>query len=126
MQLDFTKLDGLIPAVIQEAKTGRVLMVGFMNDVAFAKTLESGNVTFFSRSRNKLWMKGESSGHVLKVKSIATDCDDDSLLIQVESRGPGVCHNGYESCFYRNWDGAEWTESEKPTYDPKAVYGGGK
>ena len=126
MQLDFTKLDGLIPAVIQDAKTGRVLMVGFMNDVAWAKTLETGNVTFFSRSRNKLWMKGESSGHVLKVKAIATDCDDDSLLIQVDSLGPGVCHNGYESCFYRTWDGAEWAESEKPTYDPQAVYGGTK
>jgi phosphoribosyl-AMP cyclohydrolase len=126
MKLDFTKHDGLIPAVIQEAKTGRVLMVGFMNDVAFAKTLETGNVTFFSRSRNKLWMKGESSGHVLKVKSIATDCDDDSLLIQVESLGPGVCHNGYESCFYRNLEGSEWVEAEKPTYDPKATYGGSK
>ena len=129
MKLDFTKLDGLIPAVIQEAKTGRVLMVGFMNDTAFAKTLESGNVTFFSRSRNKLWMKGESSGHVLKVKSISTDCDDDSLLIQVESLGPGVCHNGYESCFYRKLDPeaspgeASWIESEPRTYDPAAVYG---
>jgi len=126
MKLDFGKLDGLIPAVIQEAKTGRVLMVGFMNETAFAKTLETGNVTFFSRSRNKLWMKGESSGHVLKVESIATDCDDDSLLIQVESLGPGVCHNGYESCFYRNLEGSEWVEAEKPTYDPKAIYGGSK
>ena len=126
MKLDFSKLDGLIPAVIQDHTSGRVLMVGFMNDVAFAKTLESGNVTFFSRSRNKLWMKGESSGHVLKVKSIATDCDDDSLLIQVDSLGPGVCHNGYESCFYRTYDNGAWVESEKPTYDPKAVYGGSK
>jgi phosphoribosyl-AMP cyclohydrolase len=126
MKLDFSKLDGLIPAVIQEEKTGRVLMVGFMNETAFAKTRETGNVTFFSRSRNKLWMKGESSGHVLKVKSIATDCDDDSLLIQVESLGPGVCHNGYESCFYRNLEGSDWVEAEKPTYDPKAIYGGSK
>jgi len=126
MKLDFSKLDGLVPAVIQEDKTGRVLMLGFMNETAFAKTLETGNVTFFSRSRNKLWMKGESSGHVLKVKSIATDCDDDSLLIQVESLGPGVCHNGYESCFYRNLEGTDWVEAEKPTYDPKAIYGGSK
>ena len=125
MKLDFTKLDGLIPAVIQDHTSGRVLMVGFMNDAAYAKTLESGNVTFFSRSRNKLWMKGESSGHVLKVKSIATDCDDDSLLIQVDSLGPGVCHNGYQSCFYRTYDNGAWVESEKQTYDPKAVYGGG-
>ncbi|HVW86042.1 MAG TPA: phosphoribosyl-AMP cyclohydrolase [Bryobacteraceae bacterium] len=126
MNLDFSKLDGLIPAVVQDEKSGRVLMVGFMNSEAFQKTIESGNVTFFSRSRNKLWMKGESSGHVLKVKDISTDCDDDSLLIQVESLGPGVCHNGYESCFYRRLEGGEWIESEKPTYDPKAVYGGSR
>jgi phosphoribosyl-AMP cyclohydrolase len=126
MKLDFSKLDGLIPAVIQEAKTGRVLMVGFMNETAFAKTRETGNVTFFSRSRNKLWMKGESSGHVLRVQSISTDCDDDSLLIQVESLGPGVCHNGYESCFYRNLEGGAWVEAEKPTYDPEAIYGSSK
>ena len=126
MKLDFTKLDGLIPAVIQDARSSRVLMLGFMNEEAFLKTLESGNVTFFSRSRNKLWMKGESSGHVLKVVAISIDCDDDSLLIQVEALGPGVCHAGYESCFYRTFNGGEWVESEKPTYDPKAVYGGAK
>jgi phosphoribosyl-AMP cyclohydrolase len=126
MKLDFAKLDGLVPAVIQDHKSGRVLMVGFMNDVAWARTLETGNVTFFSRTRNKLWMKGESSGHVLKVVSIATDCDDDSLLIQVDSLGPGVCHNGYESCFYRTYEAGDWVESEKPTYDPNAVYGGSK
>jgi phosphoribosyl-AMP cyclohydrolase len=124
MNLDFSKLDGLIPAVIQDHKSGRVLMVGFMNDEAFRKTTETGNVTFYSRSRNKLWMKGESSGHLLVVKEISTDCDDDSLLIQVDSLGPGVCHNGYESCFYRRLDGNDWVETEKPTYDPKAVYSG--
>jgi phosphoribosyl-AMP cyclohydrolase len=126
MKLDFSKLDGLVPAVIQDTRSGRVLMLGFMNAEAFDKTLESGNVTFFSRSRNKLWMKGESSGHVLKVVSISTDCDDDTLLIQVEALGPGVCHAGYESCFYRTWNDGEWVESEKQTYDPKAVYGGSK
>jgi phosphoribosyl-AMP cyclohydrolase len=123
MNLDFSKLDGLIPAVIQDHKSGRVLMLGFMNDEAFRRTTETGHVTFFSRSRNKLWMKGESSGHLLVVKEISTDCDDDSLLIQVESLGPGVCHNGYESCFYRRLEGSDWVESEKPAYDPKAVYG---
>jgi phosphoribosyl-AMP cyclohydrolase len=126
MKLDFSKLDGLVPAVIQDTRSGRVLMLGFMNAEAFDKTLESGNVKFFSRSRNKLWMKGESSGHVLKVVSISTDCDDDTLLIQVEALGPGVCHAGYESCFYRTWNDGEWVESEKQTYDPKAVYGGSK
>jgi phosphoribosyl-AMP cyclohydrolase len=126
MNLDFTKLDGLIPAVIQDDKSGRVLMVGFMNETAFRRTLESGNVTFYSRSRNKLWMKGESSGHVLKVKEISTDCDDDSLLIKVDSLGPGVCHNGFESCFYRRLEGGEWVETEERTFDPAAVYGGSK
>jgi phosphoribosyl-AMP cyclohydrolase len=126
MKLDFNKLDGLIPAVIQDHKSGRVLMVGYMNGEAFRKTAESGNVTFFSRSRNQLWMKGETSGHRLVVKEISTDCDNDSLLIQVESLGPGVCHNGYESCFYRRLEGNDWVESEKPAYDPKAVYGGKK
>ena len=122
MPLDYKKLDGLIPAVIQDAASNRVLMVGFMNEVAFAKTRETGFVTFYSRSRNKLWMKGESSGHKLAVKEIATDCDDDTLLIKVEALGPGVCHNGYQSCFYRKLEGDEWVETEKQTYDPKAVY----
>lgn len=131
MSLDYTKLDGLVPAVIQDASTHRVLMVGFMNDEAFRKTCESGFVTFYSRSRNKLWMKGESSGHRLVVREISTDCDDDTLLIKVEALGPGVCHNGYQSCFYKKLDGsdpekANWIESEARTYDPDAVYGGSK
>ena len=124
MNLDFTKLDGLLPAVVQDHQSGRVLMVGFMNHEAFRKTVETGNVTFYSRSRNKLWMKGESSGHLLKVKEIFNDCDDDTLLIKVDSLGPGVCHAGYESCFYRRLEGDQWVEAEPPAYDPKAVYGG--
>ena len=123
MQLDFSKLDGLLPAVVQDAATGRVLMVGFMNDAAWQKTLETGNVTFFSRTRNTLWTKGESSGHRLVVKEIATDCDQDTLLIQVEALGPGVCHEGYESCFFRKLQGGHWAESESRAYDPAAVYG---
>jgi phosphoribosyl-AMP cyclohydrolase len=87
MELDFKKLDGLIPAVIQDHKTGRVLMLGFMNEEAFRKTVDSGFATFFSRSRNKLWLKGESSGHRLVVKSISTDCDQDAVLVEVEASG---------------------------------------
>ncbi len=124
MNLDFRKLNGLITAVIQDHATGRVLMVGFMNEESFRKTVESGYATFFSRSRNKLWLKGESSGHKLLVKNISTDCDLDALLIQVEALGPGVCHEGYQSCFFRKLDGGEWTESEPRAYDPDAVYGG--
>ncbi len=123
MELDFSKLGGLLPAVIQDHATGRVLMVGFMNDEAFRKTVETGFATFYSRSRNKLWMKGESSGHRLVVKEITTDCDQDSVLVRVEALGPGVCHNGYHSCFYRRLDNGEWVESEARVYDPAAVYG---
>jgi phosphoribosyl-AMP cyclohydrolase len=123
MDLDFSKLNGLVTAVIQDHKTRRVLMVGFMNEEAFHRTVETGRVTFFSRSRNKLWLKGETSGHFLVVKEIATDCDRDALLIKAEALGPGVCHEGYESCFYRKLDGGNWTESEPRAYDPALVYG---
>ncbi|HXA67941.1 MAG TPA: phosphoribosyl-AMP cyclohydrolase [Bryobacteraceae bacterium] len=123
MELDFSKLNGLITAVVQDYKTGRVLMVGFMNDEAFRRTVETGYVTFFSRSRNKLWLKGETSGHRLVVQEIATDCDRDALLIKVESLGPGVCHEGYESCFFRRLDSGRWVESEPRAYDPASVYG---
>jgi phosphoribosyl-AMP cyclohydrolase len=124
MELDYTKLDGLIAAVIQDHASGRVLMVGFMNPESFRKTVETGFVTFFSRSRNKLWMKGETSGHRLVVKEISTDCDRDAVLVKVEALGPGVCHEGYQSCFFRALDGTEWKVTEKQAYDPGAVYGG--
>ncbi len=123
MDLDFQKLGGLITAVIQDHASGRVLMVGFMNEEAFRKTVESGYATFFSRSRNKLWLKGETSGHRLVVKEISTDCDNDALLVQVEALGPGVCHEGYESCFFRRLENGEWRVSEDRAYDPAAVYG---
>jgi phosphoribosyl-AMP cyclohydrolase len=124
MELDFTKLDGLLPAVIQDAASGRVLMVGFMNEEALRRTVETGFATFYSRSRQKLWMKGESSGHRLAVKEISTDCDQDAVLVRVEALGPGVCHNGYRSCFYRRLEDGRWVESEARSYDPGSVYGG--
>ena len=124
MQLDFKKLDGLIPAVIQDHSTGRVLMVGFMNEEAFRKTVETGFATFFSRSRNKLWLKGETSGHRLVVKEISTDCDRDAVLIRVEAQGPGVCHEGYQSCFFRRLENGQWQVREPRAYDPAPVYGG--
>jgi phosphoribosyl-AMP cyclohydrolase len=123
MDLDFNKTDGLVTAVIQDDRSGRVLMVGHMNPEAFRKTVETGFATFYSRSRQKLWLKGESSGHRLLVKSISTDCDQDALLVRVDAQGPGVCHNGYESCFYRRLDDGAWVESEARAYDPEAVYG---
>ncbi len=123
MTLDFKKLDGLVAAVTVDHLTGRVLMVGFMNEEAWRKTIETGFVTFYSRTRNKLWMKGESSGHRLVVKEIRTDCDQDALVITVEALGPGVCHEGYESCFFKRLEAGAWQVVERQSYDPKAVYG---
>ena len=123
MDLDFKKTDGLITAVVQDDKSNRVLMVGYMNEEAFQKTVETGFVTFYSRSRKKLWLKGETSGHKLVVKRIFTDCDKDAVLVKAEELGPGVCHDGYQSCFYRRLDGAEWTINEERAYDPTSVYG---
>jgi phosphoribosyl-AMP cyclohydrolase len=98
--MNFSKLNGLIPAVIQDERTNEVLMVGFMNEDALTRTRKSGYVTFFSRTRNTLWMKGESSGNKLKVLSLTTDCDDDTVLIRVRREGAGVvCHLGTVSCF---------------------------
>ena len=126
MQLAFEKAGGLLPAVIQDATTKEILMLGFMNAEALAATRASGEVTFFSRSRNKLWRKGESSGHVLRVREIRLDCDADALLVSVDAAGPGVCHEGYRSCFFRRLeaDGKFAVVAEK-TFDPKAVYGEG-
>src|SRR6476661_1990816 len=123
MNLDFQKSNGLVTAVIQDYTSGRVLMVGYMNEEAFRRTVETGFATFYSRSRQKLWLKGETSGHRLVVKEISTDCDRDAVLVRVEVLGPGVCHNGYQSCFYRRLEGGRWVESENPSYDPEAVYG---
>ncbi len=115
--------DGLIPAVIQDRRNGKVLMLGYMNDAAFLKTLETGFVTFFSRSRQKLWTKGETSGHRLKVREIRVDCDQDALLIQADLTGPGCCHMGYRSCFFRKLT----SEGEEiilvREFDPEKVYG---
>ena len=100
--MDFTKLDGLIPAVIQDDRSGEVLMVGFMNEEALARTRESGYATFFSRTRGKLWTKGETSGNRLKVLRILQDCDEDTVLLKVSCLGDGnVCHTGERSCFFR-------------------------
>jgi phosphoribosyl-AMP cyclohydrolase len=126
MQLAFEKAGGLLPAVIQDATTKEILMLGFMNADALKATLASGDVTFFSRSRNKLWRKGESSGHVLRVREILFDCDADAMVVSVDAVGPGVCHEGYRTCFYRRLDadGGVSVVAEK-TFDPKAVYGEG-
>jgi phosphoribosyl-ATP pyrophosphohydrolase/phosphoribosyl-AMP cyclohydrolase len=100
--MDFSKLDGLVPAVIQDAESNEVLMVGFMNDEALALTRSTGFATFYSRSRQKLWMKGETSGNRLAVVGLSTDCDDDTVLVQVRREGDGhVCHTGERTCFFK-------------------------
>ena len=100
VKIDFQKMDGLVPGMVQDAKTGEMLMLGFLNEVSYAKTLETGFVTFWSRTRSKLWMKGETSGNRLRVISAATDCDNDTLLFRVEVEGDGlVCHEGTVSWF---------------------------
>jgi phosphoribosyl-AMP cyclohydrolase len=122
-QLKFTA-DGLIPAIIQDAATGRVLMMAWMNRDSLEKTVETGKTWFWSRSRQKFWMKGESSGHTQNVKDIAFDCDGDVLLIQVEQAG-AACHEGYRSCFFRSAGegGMSTRENEPRLVDPKTVYG---
>lgn len=124
MELNFDKASGLLPAIIQESGTGKVLMLGYMNAAALQKTLQTGEATFFSRSRNKLWVKGESSGHVLRVQDVLVDCDEDTLLVIAEQVGPGTCHNGYHSCFYRRVQGENLVEVEARTFDPDQVYAG--
>ena len=123
MKIDFQKSGGLAPAIIQDERSGDVLMLGFMNADSLSETQRSGEVVFFSRSRNKLWRKGESSGHVLRVREIRVDCDADALLVLVEAVGPGVCHEGYRSCFFRTMepDGKEKIIAER-TFSPEAVY----
>jgi len=104
--MDFSKLDGLLPAVVQDETSSEVLMVGFMNDEAWKLTQQTGYVTFFSRTRNKLWMKGETSGNRLAVRQVLLDCDEDTLLIKVRREGDGnVCHTGQRSCFYTDITG---------------------
>ena len=99
MNIDFNKMNGLVPAIVQDALSGKVLMQGYMNEEALAKTQETGMVTFFSRSKNRLWTKGETSGNFMELVSIAADCDGDSILIQANPRGP-VCHTGADTCFF--------------------------
>lgn len=99
-KIDFKKTNGLMPAIIQDVKTKEVYMLGFMNEEALKKTRETGKVHFWSRTRKKLWMKGEQSGNVLKVKQILVDCDQDTLLVMVELLGKNVCHTGNKTCFF--------------------------
>ena len=122
VELDFEKSNGLIPAVAQDWQTGEILMLAYISPESWAETLKSGCATYFSRSRNKLWKKGESSGHVQKIHSILVDCDLDTVVFKVEQLGSGACHTGHRSCFYREVDGETFRETEKPVFDADKVY----
>ena len=116
MELKFK--DGLLPAIVQDHETKEILMLAYMNEEAFKKTVDTGVAHYFSRSRNKLWRKGETSGNEQIVKEILIDCDEDTILLKVKQSG-GACHTGYRSCFYRKWGGKVIGEK---VFDPKDVY----
>ena len=121
--LQMIKFDerGLVAAVIQDAEDGAVLMVGYMNRDAVMKTIETGRVHFWSRSRQKMWLKGETSGHVQTLRELRIDCDGDCLLVKAEQQ-VAACHTGYRSCFYRKWTPGGWLEQGEKVFDPKKVY----
>lgn len=126
MQLSELKFEtnGLIPVVVQEADGGDVLMIGYMNREALQRTVETGKVWYWSRSRQRLWLKGETSGNYQRVRQIIVDCDGDSLLVKVDQLGEGACHQGYKSCFHRELtDGGQPVALGEPTFDPARVYG---
>ena len=113
---------GLVPAIAQDAQTGRILMVAWMNRESLALTAEKGEAVYWSRSRNKLWHKGEESGHVQKVKEIRLDCDEDVIVLQVEQQGGIACHTGRQSCFYRVLRNDEWLAVDPVLKDPNEIY----
>jgi len=124
VELAFEKLGGLIPAILQDSSSKEVLMLGYVNPKALEETWKSGEVHFFSRSRNRLWKKGESSGHALRLKQMRMDCDADALLLLVEPIGPGVCHEGYRSCFFRELTAGGFTRViAEPVFSAEKVYG---
>jgi len=127
MELDFDKEGGLIPAIVQDDKSGEILMLGFMNREAYDLTRSTGFVTFFSRSRKKLWTKGETSGQKLILRELRTDCDVDALLVRVQLDGGAVCHEGYRSCFFRRLDAnGDATVVAERVLTPEELYGRGK
>ena len=122
IQLDFKKTGGLIPAIVQDYVTGEILMLGYMNQEAFDATLSSGKATYYSRSRQTLWIKGETSGNLQQVKEIRIDCDDDTVLLKVEQLGGAACHTGHRSCFYKKIENGSIRVIGEPMFDPKEVY----
>jgi phosphoribosyl-AMP cyclohydrolase len=122
MDIDFDKSGGLVPAIAQDADTGEVLMLAWMNREAFEETLRTGRACYFSRSRNRLWRKGEESGNVQEVREVAIDCDADTILLKVRQVGAAACHEGYRSCFFRRVQGDRLEVVGERVFDPKQVY----
>ena len=124
VKLDFAKaVDGLLPAIVQDAESGEILMLAYINQESWHKTLETGKAHFWSRSRKKLWLKGESSGHVQLIKEIFVDCDQDTVVFKVEQLGGAACHKGYRSCFFRRVSHGRLETVGEPVFDPAEIYG---
>jgi phosphoribosyl-AMP cyclohydrolase len=119
---NFAKGDGLVPAIVQDAETKEVLMMAYMNRESWEATLQTGKATYWSRSRQKLWLKGESSGHFQIIKDVFIDCDDDTILLQVKQLGEAACHTGYKSCFYRKLSGKDFVVVGEKIFNPEEVY----
>jgi phosphoribosyl-AMP cyclohydrolase len=122
IKLDFNKTGGLVPAIVQDYQTGEILMLAYMNPDAFNATLSTGKATYYSRSRQTLWVKGETSGNLQLIKEIRIDCDDDAVLLKVEQLGGAACHSGYRSCFYKKVEEGSIRIMEEPVFDPREVY----
>ncbi len=123
IEIDFEKGEGLIPVIIQDASTNEVLMLGYMNRESWEETLETKRSSFWSRSRKRLWVKGETSGHFQEVKEIFLDCDGDTLLLKVNQIGEAACHTGFRSCFHRRYEKGGWKVIGERVFEPKEVYG---
>ena len=123
IKLDFNKTDGLVPAIAQDYQTGEILMLAYMNPDAFNATLSTGKATYYSRSRQTLWVKGETSGKMQLIKEIRIDCDDDAVLLKVEQLGGAACHTGHRSCFHKKVENGSIRFMGEPIFDPREVYG---
>jgi phosphoribosyl-AMP cyclohydrolase len=122
IKLNFEKMGGLVPAIVQDYETGDVLMLGFMNPDAWEATLNTGEATYYSRTRQTLWVKGKTSGNIQIVKEIRVDCDDDTVLLKIEQVGGAACHTGYKSCFFKKVEEGSVKVVGKPIFDPEEVY----
>jgi phosphoribosyl-AMP cyclohydrolase len=122
LKVDFAKGNGLVPVIVQDYRSGEVLMMAYMNEDAWTRTRKTGKAHYYSRSRRGLWLKGEESGHYQEVKDILIDCDNDTLLLRVKQRGGGACHLGYRSCFFRKKAARIWKVAAKRIFNPDQVY----